>query len=99
MNPDATKRNYKTLDKAVDLVNTAVLHRRVKNKERDHALTVRFIIVIPLTTARYVILNAKLARTKSASLNPALLLEQAIQEQRDIVAEAEYEVGIAIMVL
>lgn len=46
MNPDATKRNFKTLDKAVDLVNTAVLHRRVKNKERDHALTVIFTLFI-----------------------------------------------------
>lgn len=70
MNPDATKRKYKSLDKAVDLVNMAVVHRRAKNKERDTALT--------------------LARTKSALLNPTLLLEMAVKEQRELVAEEEF---------
>lgn len=40
MNPNATKRKYRSLDKAVDLVNSAVLHRRVKNAERSSALAV-----------------------------------------------------------
>lgn len=41
MNPDASKRKYKSLDKAVDIVNAAVLHRRSRNKERDTAITVK----------------------------------------------------------
>ena len=47
MNPDAAKRKYKTLDKAVDIVNAAVVHRRVKNKERDHTL----MVCIPISIA------------------------------------------------
>jgi hypothetical protein len=34
----------------------------------------------------------QLARTKSAMLNPALLLEQAIEEEREKHAETEYMV-------
>jgi hypothetical protein len=44
MNPDATKRKYKSLDKAVDIVNAAVVMRRSVKTDRERTLTVSAVV-------------------------------------------------------
>ena len=71
MAPHATKRNVQSLEKAVSIVNDAVVYRRHRNCIRDESLLK--------------------ARAKSAALNPEVLLEKAIKEQREKHGEEEFK--------